>query len=137
MFEPSALGSIDVLLLTFGPGAHTFSGAVADELAVLAEAGFIRVLDVRILVKDEAGEVADFTLDEIPENDRLPVLDHPVREIFTAPALADLAAAVAPGRTAAAVAYLNTWASSLGRAVRLSGGRVLAAGQVATWPASG
>ena len=59
MFEPDDLGSIDVLLLTFEPGAHTFSGAVADELAVLAEAGLIRVLDVRILVKDNAGDVAD------------------------------------------------------------------------------
>ncbi|MEP7193019.1 MAG: DUF1269 domain-containing protein [Actinomycetota bacterium] len=137
MFEPNALGSIDVLLLTFEPGTHNFSGAVADELAVLAEAGFIRVLDVRILVKDLAGAVADFTLDEMPGDDRLPVLDHPVREIFTARALARLAAAVAPGRTAGAVAYLNTWASSLGRAVRRSGGRVLATGQVATWAASG
>jgi hypothetical protein len=137
MFEPNALGSIDVLLLTFEPGTHTFSGAVADELAVLAEAGFIRVLDVRILVKDDAGEVADFTLDEMPGKDRLSFLDHPVREIFTARALADLAAAVAPGRAAGAVAYLNTWAASLGRAVRRSGGRILATGQVATWAASG
>ena len=137
MFEPNALGSIDVLLLTFEPGTHTFSGAVADELAVLAEAGFIRVLDVRILVKDEAGDVSDFMLDEIPGNNRLPALDHPVRDIFSERALADLAAAVAPGRTAGAVAYLNTWASSLGRAVRRSGGRILATGHVATWAANG
>ena len=137
MFEPNALGSIDVLLLTFEPGTHNFSGAVADELSVLAEAGFIRVLDVRILVKDLAGDVADFTLDEMPGDDRLPVLDHPAREIFTARALAYLATAVAPGRSAGAVADLNTWASSLGRAVRRSGGRVLATGHVATWAASG
>lgn len=137
MFEPSALGSIDVLLLTFAAGTHTFSGAVADELAVLAEGGFIRVLDVRVLVKDDAGDVSDFRLGEMPGADRLPVLDHPGRGVFMARALADLAASVAPGRTAGAVAYLNTWASSLGRAVRRSGGRVLATGQVAMWSASG
>jgi hypothetical protein len=137
MFEPNALGSIDVLLMSFEPGAQTFSGPVADELAVLAEAGFIRVLDVRILVKDDNGDVSDLTLDEMPGNDRFPALDHPVRDIFTARALADLATAVPPGRTAVAVAYLNTWASSLGRAVRRSGGRILATGHVATWVANG
>ena len=135
MLETDDLGSVDVLLLTFEPGAATFTGAVADELAVLAESGFIRVLDVRILVKNEDGEVADFALDELPGGDRIPGLEHPGRRILTARALADLASAVAPGRTAGAVAYLNTWASSLGRAVRRSGGRVLASGHVATWEA--
>jgi hypothetical protein len=137
MFETDELGSVDVLLLTFEPGAGTFTGAVAEELAVLAEAGFIQVLDVRILVKDEDGGVADFALDELPGDGRIPALQHSGERVFTARALADLASAVAPGRSAGAVAYLNTWASSLGRAVRRSGGKVLAAGHVATWKASG
>ena len=137
MFETDELGSVDVLLLTFEPGAGTFTGAVADELAVLAEAGFIQVLDVRILVKDEDGGVAAFALDELPGDGRIPALEHSGGRVFTARALADLASAVAPGRSAGAVAYLNTWASSLGRAVRRSGGKVLAAGHVATWKASG
>jgi hypothetical protein len=137
MFEPDDLGSIDVLLLTFEPGAGTFTGAVAEELAVLAEAGFIQVLDVRILVKDEGGRVADFALDEVPGDGRVPLSVSPGRRILTAGHIAGLAAAVAPGRTAGAVAYLNTWASSLGRAVRRSGGRVVASGHVATWEAGG
>jgi hypothetical protein len=137
MFEPDDLGSIDVLLLTFEPGAGTFTGAVAEELAVLAEAGFIQVLDVRILVKDEGGTVADFALDEVPGDDRVSLRVTPGRRILTARHIAGLASAVAPGRTAGAVAYLNTWASSLGRAVRRSGGRILASGHVATWEASG
>jgi hypothetical protein len=52
MFEPDDLGSSDALLLTFGPRARSFRGAVADELAVLAEAGFTEVVDIRILGKD-------------------------------------------------------------------------------------
>lgn len=137
MFEPDDLGSVDVLLLTFEPGASTFTGAVAEELVVLAEAGFITVLDVRILVKDDAGEVADHALDGAPGLGGIPLPGPAGRRILTKRQIARLAAAVAPGRTAAVVAYLNTWATSLGRAVRRSGGRIAASGQVATWGAGG
>ena len=47
------LGPVDYLVVEFPAGTSNFTGEMADELAALADAGTIRVLDLLILRKDE------------------------------------------------------------------------------------
>jgi len=136
MCEPEDLGSIDVLLPHWGTGARTFSGALAGELAVLAEAGFTKVAGTRALVKDVAGDVADFVLDEVPGDDQISVPASSRRPVVTVRDLAHIATAPASGGTAGDVACRNAWAWSLGRTLGRSGGRALALDRVATWGAA-
>jgi hypothetical protein len=136
MCEPEDLGSIDVLLPHWGTGARTFSGALAGELAVLAEAGFTKVAGTRALVKDVAGDEADFVLDEVPGDDQISVPAPSRRPVVTARDLAHIATAPACGGTAGDVACRNAWPWSLGRTLGRSGGRALALDRVATWGAA-
>ena len=51
------LGPIDYMVVEFPAGTSNFSGAMAAELAALAEAELIRVLDLMILTKDQDGNI--------------------------------------------------------------------------------
>ena len=63
------LGPIDYLVVEFPAGKADFSGAMAEKLTELVEAGTVRVLDLLIITKDEAGEVDAFELHEFENDD--------------------------------------------------------------------
>ena len=63
------LGPIDYLVVEFPAGKADFSGAMAEKLGELVEAGTVRVLDLLIITKDEGGEVDAFELHEFEDGD--------------------------------------------------------------------
>ena len=63
------LGPIDYLVVEFPAGKADFSGAMAEKLKELVEAGTVRVLDLLIITKDESGEVDAFELHEFEDGD--------------------------------------------------------------------
>ena len=67
--EMVELGPIDYLVVEFPADKANFSGAMAEKLMTLVEAGTVRVLDLLIITKDEGGEVDAFELHEFEGGD--------------------------------------------------------------------
>lgn len=126
------LGPIDYAVIELPAGAHHFSGAVARELASLADAELIRVLDLVILTKDEQSEVSTLEFDQIERPGDLMALRPGLTEVLSPADLASLASPMAPGSTAGVLVWENTWATHLVLATEESGGRVLASGRIDT-----
>lgn len=124
------LGPVDYLVVEFPAGSSNFTGEMAAELASLAEAGTIRVLDLLILHKDEDGSVEAYEMDDLDELDELRVLETQVAEILAAEDVAHLAEAMDKGSTAGVVVWENAWAAPFASAARRSGGQLVASGRI-------
>ncbi|MFI5040527.1 MAG: DUF6325 family protein [Acidimicrobiales bacterium] len=128
--EMDELGPVDYLVVEFPAGQSNFNGEMAAELAALVEAGTIRVLDLLILQKDEAGNVEALEIDDLDALDELRVLETEIAELLAAEDVAHLGAALEPGATAGVVVWENTWAAPFASAARRSGGQLVAAGRI-------
>jgi hypothetical protein len=113
-------------------GVRGFSAAVARELASLADAELIRVLDLVIVVKDDRGDVTTIEFDQIDRPGDLAALEPGLSRVLSPAELSSLASIVAPGSTAGIVVWENTWASHLVLATEESGGHVLTSGRIDT-----
>lgn len=128
--DEDLLGPVDYLVVEFPPGAKHFSGEAAAELAVLAEAELVRVLDILILEKDADGSIEAFELDDLDQVDELRALETDLAELLAEEDVMHLAAAMEPGTTAGVVIWENTWAAPFGAAVRRAGGQLVADGRI-------
>jgi len=128
--EMDELGPVDYLVVEFPPGQANFTGEMAAELAALVEAGTIRVLDLLILAKNDAGEVEALEIDDLDALDELRVLETEIAELLAAEDVAHLGAALEPGTTAGVVVWENTWAAPFASAARRAGGQLVASGRI-------
>lgn len=126
------LGPIDYLLVEFPPGATTFDGSLATELASLVEAEIIRVLDVMILTKDADGDVDVVEFEDMEEVGELGALEGQLAEILAAEDVANLAVAMEPGTVAGLLVWENTWAAPFAVAARKAGAQLIASGRIPT-----
>ena len=94
------LGPVDYVVVEFPAGASNFTGEMAAELLSLVDAGTIRVIDILILVKDEAGAVEAMELSDVGELGELQALEAQLAELLAEEDVAHLAAAMDPGSTA-------------------------------------
>ena len=124
------LGPVDYLVVEFPAGSSHFTGEMAAELASLADAGTIRVLDLLVLHKDEDGSVEAYEMDDLDELDELRVLETQVAEILAAEDVAHLAEAMDRGSTAGVIVWENSWAAPFASAARRSGGQLIASGRI-------
>ena len=126
------LGPIDYLVVEFPAGKADFSGAMAEKLKGLVEAGTIRVLDLLIITKDEGGEVDAFELHEFEDGDAgaLRELGAEYAELLCEEDVGHIAAALEPGTVAAALVWENTWAAPFAASIRHSGGQLVASGRI-------
>ena len=124
------LGPVDYLVVEFPAGSSNFTGEMAAELASLAKAGTIRVLDLLVLHKDEDGNVEAFEIDDLDALDELRVLETQVAEILAADDVAHLAEAMDDGSTAGVLVWENSWAAPFAAAARRSGGQLIANGRI-------
>src|SRR3954470_7901319 len=92
-----APGPVDYLIVEFPAGSANFTGAMADELIKLVDAGTIRIVDVLVLVKDADGTVAAMELSDLAELGALQVLGPQPAELLPEEGVARLAAAMDPG----------------------------------------
>src|SRR6478735_6254228 len=128
--ELDELGPVDYLVVEFPPETANFTGEMAPELAKLADAGTIRLLDVLILRKDDHGEIEAFELDDFDEVSEIVHLEADIAEILAAEDVAHLAAAMDNGTTAGVIVWENSWAAPFASAARRAGGQLIATGRI-------
>lgn len=128
--EVDELGPVDYLVVEFPAGESNFTGEVAGELAALAEAGTIRVLDLLVLAKDDDGSIEAFEIDDLDELDELRAVETGIAEILAAEDVDHLAAAMEPGSVAGVVVWENRWAAPFASAARRAGGQLVASGRI-------
>jgi hypothetical protein len=126
------LGPIDYIVVEFPAGSTSFTGAMASELLSLVEAGTIRILDLVVLTKDEAGEVEALEIEDLGDLGELGQLEGGMAEILALDDIAHLAAAMEPGSTAGVLVWENAWAAPFAVAARRSGGQLIASGRIPT-----
>jgi len=124
------LGPIDYLVIEFPPGHPNFTGEGAKELARLVESETIRVLDLMIVTKNADGTVDALELDEVDQVDELGPLEGDLGEFLSEEDVVNLAAAMEPGSTAAALVFENRWAAPFASAMRRAGGQLVANGRI-------
>ena len=76
------LGPIDYLVVEFPEGTKNFTGAMARELASLAEAELIRVFDLLILEKANDGTIDALEIEDIGDLGVLGTLEAGLAEIL-------------------------------------------------------
>jgi hypothetical protein len=125
-----SLGPIDYLVVEFPAGSTNFTGAMAEELLRLVDAGTIRVVDILILVKDENGVVDAMELSDLDDLGALQVLEAELAELLAEDDVEMLAAAMEPGSVAGVLIWENLWAAPFAAAARHSGGQLIANGRI-------
>jgi hypothetical protein len=124
------LGPVDYIVVEFPAGASNFTGEMAKELLALVDAGTIRVIDILILTKDEAGTVEAMELSDVEELGPLQAVEAELAELLAADDVEHLAAAMEPGSTAGVLIWENLWAAPFASAARRSGGQLIATGRI-------
>ena len=124
------MGPIDYLVVEFPVGQANFSGEMAAELAVLSEAGIIRILDLLIIVKDDDGTIDAHEIDDAGQANELVQLESEIAEILAADDVVHLAQAMQPGSVAGVVVWENLWAAPFASAARRAGGQLVATGRI-------
>ena len=127
------LGPTQVLVVGFAE--PQFSGEVLEEFSRLEDSGIVRLIDVLLVARDEAGELDTL---ELPEGS-LHGMGEIAAALFAAPEDAaeatdgreptegswSLADAIAPGTLAAVALVEHVWAGALQEAIARAGGQPL------------
>lgn len=106
------LGPVDVYIIGF-PG-NQFNGEIVPAILEQVERGVIRVIDVLFVAKDEEGNIATLTIEDLgPEGAAFAEV-----EVFQAGALNEedadeVAEDIPAGSSALLIAYENTWMQDL------------------------
>jgi len=124
------LGPVDYLIVGFPAGAQNFTGAGADELLRLHDAGTIRIMDILILSKNEDGSVDAMELGDLPNVGELARLETQLAQTLAEEDVENLAAAMDPGSVAGVLVYENLWAAPFASAMRRAGGQLIANGRI-------
>lgn len=126
------LGPIDYVVVEFPAGEKNFGGEMAKELASLADAELIRVLDLLVIDKDENGEIEALEIEDLGDLGDLGVLEATLGEFLALADVENIAEAMEPGSTAGVLVWENTWAAPFAVAARKAGGRLIASGRIPT-----
>jgi hypothetical protein len=120
------VGPIDYLALEF-PGAR-LTGEGMAELIRLVDAGVIRVLDMRGLVRDADGTVTAVAITDLDGDGTLDlaIFEGIESDLLDEEDLAAAADLVQPGNAVAVLVYENTWAGPFVSAMRRAGAEVVA-----------
>ena len=128
--ELDELGPVDWIVVEF-PGSR-FKGEIAPALDDLVSRGIIRVLDLLLIRKEEDGSLEFFELGDldVSEIGNLRAYETALAMLLSEEDVEAVAAAVAPGSTAALLVWENTWAAPFASAVRRAGGQLAASGRI-------
>lgn len=120
------IGPVEYLVVEF-PG-NEFKGEIAPEIAALAQAGIVRILDLVFITKDENGDVVWLEADAMQGEVALGFLDSfdQLQGLLNEDDIATVAAELAPNSSAGLILWENTWAARLAGAIENANGRVVA-----------
>ncbi len=123
------LGPIDYIVVEW-PGRQP-NGEVAPQLVDLVDRGLIRILDLAFIAKDEDGTVVELDLATVGQDVvELSVFEGASSGLLDKGDLAEAAAVLEPGTSAALLVFENTWAAPFVAAVGRSGGQLVASGRI-------
>lgn len=124
------MGPVDYLVVEFPGGRMTGEGLPL--LVDLVDRDVIRVLDLAFLAKGADGGVARLTVEDLRAAGRedLAVFEGASSGLIGDDDLAEAAAAIEAGSTAAVVVYENRWAAPLAVALRRGGAQLVAGGRI-------
>ena len=124
------LGPVDWIVVEF-PGSK-FNGEIAPVLQDLVERGLIKILDLMMLRKDDAGELDIFEISDLQEGElgELRAEEAELAMVLSEQDVLDIAETIEPGSTAAVLVWENLWAAPFGTAVRHAGGQLVASGRI-------
>jgi hypothetical protein len=118
-------GPVDFLAIEFKTDQLTGEGMV--ELIKLVEDEIVRVIDLVIIMKDDAGETQVLEIEELNPNTLaiFEPLEVDISGIIQVEDIEVIAEAMENNTTAALLLYENLWAIKFGEAVTRSSGRML------------
>lgn len=124
-------GLIEYAVTEF-PGSK-FNGTIAPALKKLVDGGVIRIVDMALVHKDEAGGVEAVEFENLDDPDYVAAFHEVEGEfggLLSEDDIAELAEDLEAGTSATILVWENLWATELAEAVRGSGGRLVAHGTV-------
>jgi uncharacterized membrane protein len=114
-------GPVEYIIIGF-PG-NQFKGEIVPELVNLVEAGLIRILDLVIISRNEAGDVLVVEVDEDGDlSIMFAALEGEVGGVIGNEDIQHAAESIEPGSSAALLVWEDTWATPFVQAVRNAGG---------------
>ena len=124
------IAPVDYLAVAF-PG-NKFSGAILPEIKKLVDAGTIRVLDLVIITKDEAGNIAAIEASEAsPElAASLAALGIEGKNLLGQDDFEDIGNALEPNSTCGLMVWENVWAADFAKSLRDADGILLGQGRI-------
>jgi hypothetical protein len=124
------LGPVDYLVVEFPAGQQNFTGAAAEELIRLHDAGTIRVMDLIIIGKGEDGSIMAQELADLDDLGPFGRLEAELAETLAEEDVLHFGAVMEPGSIGAVLVYENLWAAPFGAAVRHAGGQLVTNGRI-------
>jgi uncharacterized protein YndB with AHSA1/START domain len=123
------MGPIDYIVLEWP--AQQPTGEVGPMILDLVDRGIIRILDVAFLAKGTDGSVAALDLGALNgDGAGFEEFEGASSGLLGEDDLAEAAAALAPGTSAAVLVWENRWAAPIAVALRRSGGQLVASGRI-------
>jgi hypothetical protein len=130
MDQESSLGPVSYVIAEF-PG-NKMTGEAFPILLDLVDRGLIRILDLKFLSKDTAGNLQAVELADIDHDG---VFDFAAFEgvssgVVDGSDIDDAGSVIEPGSSAALLIFENTWATSFVNALRRSEAQIVSAGYI-------
>jgi hypothetical protein len=124
------LGPVDYVVVEFPAGQQNFTGAAAEELLRLHDAGIIRVMDLVLIGKGDDGTVMAQELADLEDMGEFARLETELAETLAEADVLGFGEVMAPGSLGAVLVYENLWAAPFGAALRHAGGQLIANGRI-------
>lgn len=120
-----SLGPIEIIVIGFPE--NRFTGDVAPALADLVEAGFVRIVDLVFITKDEAGDVAALELNQLDDevSAQFLALATELDALIGEEDIEDFGEQLEPGSSIGLLVVEHVWAKGFADAVANSGGVLL------------
>ncbi len=125
-----SIGPVEYIAIAF-PG-NKFSGKIIPAIKELQDSGTIRVLDLVIISKDEAGDVRAIELSEASPEEQatLATLGVAGKNLLGQEDFEDIGDALDPNSTAALMIWENVWAERFASSLRNADGVLIANGRI-------
>jgi hypothetical protein len=124
------LGPVDYVVVEFPAGQQNFTGAAAEELLRLHDAGIIRVMDLVLIGKGLDGTIMAQELGDLEDMGDFARLETELAETLAEEDVLNFGEVMEPGSLGAVLVFENLWAAKFGAAVRHAGGQLVANGRI-------
>ncbi|TQF74910.1 DUF1269 domain-containing protein [Rhodococcus spelaei] len=122
MTQAVNIGPVELVVLTF-PGSRVDEATIQAIQEVVAQ-GYVTLLDLVYIAKDEAGNVTQVDVDEDLDDIGLAILSIEAKALISDEDLDVVRDSLEPGTSAAVVVYEESWARNVATAVGAAGGEV-------------